>query len=94
MLTNEKDLIPKADQTLSVNEAGEVATVLHPPTGHIFVINGVARRIIELCDGQRKISDIKLILLEEFVVASPEKVNDDIKQFLTKAFHKKLVSWC
>lgn len=101
MPTNETDLthgtatalIPKADLTLSINEAGEVSTVLHPPTGHIFVINTVARRIIELCDGTRNLNDISKSIAAEFDGTTPARVTEDLDRFLGKAFQKKLISW-
>jgi hypothetical protein len=93
-IQNEKEnLVPKISDKLSVNQAGEVATLLHPQSGHIFVINAVAQRIIELCDGHRTVSEIVRAISDEFAVPNEANVIQDIDQFFTKASQKGLIAW-
>src|SRR5690349_19745727 len=76
-------MIPTAVENLSINQAGEVSTVLNPQTGHIFVINPVAERILQLCDGKRAVGEIIKLLSDEFAVPSEEQLLQDIEQFFT-----------
>lgn len=85
--------VPRACEGLSIEETGEVATLLHPQTGRIFVINGVAQRILELSNGQRNVGEIVNILSREFSGATEEKVIADIDRFYTKATQKGLILW-
>ena len=47
----------------------------------IYTMNAVGGRIWELLDGQRSVSDLKDIIVEEFDV-SLEEAEEDIKTFL------------
>lgn len=92
-LKEKKQWIPKACEGLSIEATGEVATLLHPQSGRIFVINAVAQRIFELSDGQRNVGEIIQILSSEFAGTSEDKVVEDINRFYEKATQKGLVSW-
>src|SRR5690242_15028985 len=94
MLTTEEktQLVPSTCPGLSVNEAGEVSIVLQPQSGHIFVVNTIAKRIIELCDGQRTVGEIVEILFQEFD-APKTRIIEDLDRFFTKASEKGVVSW-
>lgn len=85
-------LAPKAVESLTINQAGDVSTLLHPQTGHIYIINGVAKRIIELCDGHKTASQITSIICTEFSAASPERVAEDLDRFVTKAVEKGILT--
>lgn len=81
-----------AAQNLSINQDGDVASVLHPESGKIFVVNQVGRRIIELCDGQHTVSRIAEAIRDEFVNVAAEKVASDVERFLVQAASKGLVT--
>jgi hypothetical protein len=81
-----------AAQDLSINQDGDVASVLHPESGKIFVVNQVGRRIIELCDGHHTVSGITAAISQEFTNATSEKVSGDVGRFLTQAVSKGLVT--
>lgn len=86
-------MVPRALENLSVNQAGEVSTVLNPQTGHIFVINPVAQRILELSDGHRTVGDIISMLAADFTTPSEEQLVEDLEKFFTKASEKGLITW-
>ncbi len=44
--------------------------------GEVLVLNGVAGRILELCDGRRSLSDLVTSLLSEYEVVRPELERD------------------
>lgn len=85
--------IPKAVEGLSIDETGEVATLLHPQTGCIFVINSVAQRVLELSNGQRNVAEIIKVVSQEFEGATEQKITEDIDRFYTKATQKGLIAW-
>ena len=84
--------VPVAPSTLSINQDGDVASVLHPETGKIFVVNRVGRRIIELCDGSHTVSGIAATISNEFDHATAEKIAGDLERFLAQAASKGLVA--
>jgi len=81
-----------AAQDLSINQDGDVASVLHPESGKIFVVNQVGRRIIELCDGDHSVSGIAAAISREFTNTASEKVSGDVGRFLAQAVSKGLVT--
>jgi high-affinity K+ transport system ATPase subunit B len=92
-LEEKKQWVPRACEGLSIEETGEVATLLHPQTGRIFVINAIAQRMIELSDGQTNVGEIVRMICQEFAGATEERVIADIDRFYTKATQKGLILW-
>ena len=56
----------------------------------IYTMNAVGGRIWELLDGQRSVSDLKDIIVEEFDV-SLEEAEEDIKTFLDQLMSMNVV---
>jgi len=52
----------------------------------IYTMNEVGSRIWELIDGQRRIEEIRDVIVEEFQV-SPEEAELDLKEFLNQLEH-------
>jgi coenzyme PQQ biosynthesis protein PqqD len=91
--TETRHLIPIANHSLSVNAAGGTFTITDSHTGDVFVVNDVARRIMQLCDGGRTVVEISRLLAEEFPAAPQSRIAEDVDYFLAKAFQKNLIRW-
>jgi len=51
--------VPVIVEGVTINDDGTATTtLLNPLSGHIFVTNRVGKRVIELCDGQKKVEAI------------------------------------
>lgn len=86
-------LVPIANNSLSMNAAGGTFTITDSHTGDVFVVNGVAQRIIQLCDGRRTVVEISRLVANEFPAAPQGRIAEDVEHFLAKAFQKNLIRW-
>jgi hypothetical protein len=77
------DRRPCRAPNLMINvDEGQVITATNPVTGRVFVLNDVAKKILDLCDGSTPVPDIELQLLRSFHGSSPEQVRQDVREFL------------
>jgi pyrroloquinoline quinone biosynthesis protein D len=70
----------------------EEARVILFPEGAIK-LQGPGRQVLEQCDGQRTFGDIITELQKQFTTADPEKIRDDISQFLEQLQRKRIVDY-
>lgn len=56
-------------------------------------MEGPALRIVQLCDGQRTLSDLIDSLCQEFESAEPARVGDDVTEFLERLREKGAVEF-
>lgn len=75
---------------LSVDEGG-VVTATNPFTGKVFIVNDVARRILELCDGATTYTEIIQYISREFPGGNEEQIERDVKDFISACVDAGLV---
>jgi pyrroloquinoline quinone biosynthesis protein D len=56
-------------------------------------LQGPGRQVLEQCDGQRTFGDIITELQKQFTTADPEKIRNDISQFLEQLQRKRIVDY-
>ena len=56
-------------------------------------LQGTGRQVLEQCNGQRTFGEIIAELQKQFVTADPEKIRDDISQFLEQLQKKRIVDY-
>jgi pyrroloquinoline quinone biosynthesis protein D len=56
-------------------------------------LQGPGRQVLEQCDGQRTFGEIIAELQKQFTSADPEKIRDDISQFLEQLQRKRIVDY-
>ena len=67
------------------------ATVLFPE-GAIRV-QGTGRAILELCDGERTLTQIIAELQKQYILVSPARIREEAEQFLEKLQEKRIVDY-
>jgi len=56
-------------------------------------LQGPGRQVLEQCDGQRTFGDIITELQKQFTTANPERIRNDISQFLEQLQRKRIVDY-
>lgn len=67
-------------------------TFLSPETGHLFVMNAIADRVLSVCDG-RPSNEITELVSSEYEGASAAVVAEDVRSFLRSAVDVGAVAW-
>ncbi len=70
---------------------GEERVVLFPEG--MIRVQGTGQKILELCDGQRTVSEIVTTLSAEYSGADPAKVREDVGSFLEALQQKRIVDY-
>jgi len=56
-------------------------------------LQGTGRQVLERCDGQRTFGEIIAELQKQFDKADPEKIREDITQFLEQLQKRRIVDY-
>jgi pyrroloquinoline quinone biosynthesis protein D len=70
---------------------GEERVVLFPEG--MIRVEGTGQNILELCDGQRTMQEIVTALSEKFSGADPDKIQQDVGNFLEALREKRIVDY-
>ena len=70
---------------------GENPVVLYPEG--MIRLQGPGQAIMELCDGQRTVEEIAMVLAERFTSATPAKIKEDVTVFLETLQQKRIVDY-
>ena len=71
---------------------GAEAVIITPAENVVRMLNAVGSRIWELCDGQRTLDDIALMLTTEFEVSLPQ-ARESVAAFVDEMLGKELLAW-
>lgn len=77
---------------INTDPSGAISA-LNPVTGRVFVINDVARRVLELADGSHTFDDIVNAILEEFKGSERASTERDIQAFLEGCANAQMITW-
>ena len=75
--------IPRLARGVRFSDAAGEESALMIPEG-ILRLKGPGRRIVELCDGNRTVTQIVETLTLEYAAGDPVKIRNDVEQFLTR----------
>jgi pyrroloquinoline quinone biosynthesis protein D len=84
--------IPRLARGVRFSDAAGEETTLMVPEG-ILRLKGPGRRIVELCDGNRTVTQIVEALTLEFAAGDPEKIKNDVEQFLTRLRDRQVLQF-
>jgi pyrroloquinoline quinone biosynthesis protein D len=84
--------IPRLARGVRFSDAAGEETTLMVPEG-ILRLKGPGRRILELCDGNRTAAQIVEALTLEFAAGDPEKIRNDVEQFLTRLRDRQVLQF-
>lgn len=86
-------IFEKHANTLIREEDGEVLTATNPSTGRTYIINDVAKRVLELLDGERDLHKIIGAIHEEYGdVPVGGQLESDVLTFITGALEADLIT--
>jgi coenzyme PQQ biosynthesis protein PqqD len=83
MSAMERDRVPRLAPGCRLNEAGGPEDLLLIPEGALR-LKGPARTIVELCDGERRLSDIVEELQRRYPSAQPAKIETEAVALLAR----------
>jgi pyrroloquinoline quinone biosynthesis protein D len=75
--------IPRLARGVRFSDAAGEESALMIPEG-ILRLKGPGRRIVELCDGNRTVTQIVETLTLEYAAGDPVKIRNDVERFLTR----------
>lgn len=82
---------PQRDQRVVWRRGDEGVVILNPTDGQYFSLDEVGGRIWELCEGDRSVADIAVVLAEEYEAEAAE-VESDALELLAELKEAGLVS--
>jgi hypothetical protein len=84
---------PKKEERIIISEEEGVVTLLDPNSGKTFVLNEVAKCILDLCDADRSIKEIADRVIQKFAGTQNAQVTEDVVNFLNTCEQNGVVRW-
>jgi hypothetical protein len=82
---------PAKSERVLAQHSAETVILLEPVTGQYYTLDEVGARVWELCDGHRQVSDMVVMIHDEYD-APLETIRGDVLELLDDLAREQLVS--